>query len=109
MKEIKPLRIGIYLIVVALILSVVFSPLVNDKQVLAGPNTDQSEAAMDFTALLPIAQYRSSPYAVDTIFLLGKNSSQSIKRIPVGCDLMGFCGLKLNRLKVLIHGMISQN
>ena len=68
MNKIKPVRIAIYLFVVALILSVVLSPLVNDKQVLAGPNTDQSEAAMDFTALLPILHYRSSPYSVDTIF-----------------------------------------
>ena len=68
MNKLKTMRIDICFIVIAIILGVVLSPLVNEKQVLAGSNTDHSEAAMEFNALLPILQYRSSVYSVDTIF-----------------------------------------
>jgi hypothetical protein len=68
MSKIKTMRIVIFIITFAIILGVVLSPLVNGKQVLAESNIDKVNAELEFNALLPILQYRSSVYSVDTIF-----------------------------------------
>jgi len=96
MNKLKTMRIDIYFIVITIILGVVLSPLVNDKQVLAGSNTDHSEAAMEFDALLPILHYRSSSDSGNTIF--GVESHYLVGKEFVAVDQANTSWVRLNGL-----------